>query len=523
MLILALLGCPSDPDPRPPRGDDDDLPPTGDTAASTTPDPTAPPTPGCPAVTGLTEAAGPLLLERALRVSLDGPADVWVACTSPDDPQERHLLESEAPADAHAFALRGLLADTAYRCVAHAACGGAPAEATFTTDRPADLPVLTATHTPGEVVAKGYLLFNEMRGCSPSSSTYAAMVDPDGRLRWVYEVGTDLVLDVDLQLQADGTVHIGGGWGIFDEGQANRGVFRDVDLSGQVVLERALPDYGLGFNHHSERLPDGTYLTLTGDRDTDGREAWNGVGVEQWSPTLGVVFQWNTQALALAGELAPPGRLDRLLLPSPYHANAVTFLDDALGPAMWLSIYGTEELWRVDRATGERTHVFGAGGDFALSDVSGAPLPDREFPWVQHGPDHHPDGRVLLYDNGVGRPGGGTSRVAEYLLDLRTNEATLLWSWTEPGWNATVVGDADWLPNGNVLVTQGFSVCAELLPNDVSEIVELRPPDTVVSRWTWPNAQWGVYRSERYDGCSVFHNARWCDDLAARWEALGAP
>ncbi len=519
--MLALLGCPDDPDPRPPGDDDDDTqstpPTTGDTATEeSTP-------PGCAVVTKLAEGEGTLLLERRLDVTLDGADDVWVACTSEAEPLERHLLESSGPASMHSFVLRGLLPDTGYTCAAHSACGGAAAEASFTTGRPIGLPVLTATVTPGETPWGAYTLFNEQRGCGNLSPMYAAMVDPDGRLRWVYAVGIDLVLDVDVQLLDRNSVHVGGGWGIFDPGQANRGVFRDVDLSGAVLLERTLPDYGLGFNHHSERQPDGAYLSITGERDTDGRREWNGVGVELWSPAAGVEWTWSSQALALSGELDPPGPLDALFLPGPYHANAAELFTDELGEALWLSIYGTEELWRIDRATGERTHVFGAGGDFTLVDRSGEPLPDREYPWVQHGPDYTPDGRVLVYDNGVTRPGGGTTRVAEYKLDLASSTATLEWTWTEPRWNATVVGDADWLPDGNVLVTQGFSKCAELLDNDVSELVELRPPDTVVSRITWPDSDWGVYRSQRYDGCAVFDNARYCPALADRWEELSAP
>jgi hypothetical protein len=60
-----------------------------------------------------------------------------------------------------------------------------------------------------------------------------------------------------------------------------------------------------------------------------------------------------------------------------------------------------------------------------------------------------------------------------------------------------------------------------VLANDVSEIIELRPPDTVVGRITWPNSSWGIYRAERYDGCSMFHNARYCESLAERWDQLG--
>ncbi len=514
-VLAWLVACGDDrpgPDGGPDRTDVTDL----HTGATTT----TPPTEDCPSVEAFTHEPATLLLERRLEVTLDGPADVWIACTSPDDPEERHLLESAGPDDAHSFALRGLLAETTYTCNAHAACGGRAPAVTFTTERPSGVPVLTSTVTAGQTPEGAYTLFNQQPGsCVASPATYVTIVDPDGRLRWLYAVEDPLVLDLDVQVFDHDKVHFGGGWGIFDLDQPNRGVFRDVDLSGEVLIDRELPDFGLGFNHHSERLADGTYLSLTGHTDTDGDETWNGVGVELWSPTDGLVWTWDSGALALAGEVLPPTRIEDLVLPSPYHANAATLLADAHGDALWLSIYGYEALWRIDRATGERTHVFGHDGDFTLRDTTGQRLPASEYPWVQHGPDYKPDGHVLVYDNGVDRPGGGTSRVAEYQLDLDTLEATLLWSWTEPSWYSTVVGDADYLPGGHVLVAQGHSNCAEPRRGE-TEIVELAPPGTVVARLTWPNDDWALYRAERYDGCAMFDNARYCATLSARWDEL---
>ncbi len=532
LAVLALAGCPS------PEDGETDAPSTDvaetdgptETDGGTT-DTGTPGTDGttdtgeeaCDPVTGFTARLGAQILEARFTVDVGGPEDVFVACTSAEEPLEKHLVESSGPATSHELVLRGLLANTTYTCVARSMCGTeAPTlSAEVTTGRPADVPILTATHTPGEAMSGAYTMFNQQGGCGPNSMMYLGIVDPDARLRWLYEVGDHLVLDVDFQLMDPNTVHLGGGWGVFDEDQGNLGVFRDVDLSGNTLLERTEPDYGLGFNHHSEALADGTYLTITGDIDTNGVREWNGAAVELWHPTNGVVWSWNSNALALAGEVDPPTIIDELLLPSPYHPNASTLITDTLGDALWLSIYGYQELWRIDRATGERTHVFGQGGDFTLVDPAGDPLPDSEYTWVQHGIDYKPDGHVLAYDNGVGRPGGSYSRVVEYQLDLSTNRATRLWDWTEPGWYDTVVGDADYLPNGNVLVTQGFSRCVEIIANDVSEIVELRPPDTVVSRITWPSSSWGVYRSERYDGCAVFANARYCDAVATRWTELG--
>ena len=107
-------------------------------------------------------------------------------------------------------------------------------------------------------------------------------------------------------------------------------------------------------------------------------------------------------------------------------------------------------------------------------------------------------------------------RVSEYQLDLDTREATLLWSWTEPGWYEPVIGDADYLPNGNVLVTRGHVWCYEFTPGH-SALIELEPgTDRVVWRLDYDTQSNGIFRSERYDGCEIFSNAKYCPAVAAR-------
>jgi hypothetical protein len=483
--------------------------PTGSVTGS---QPTSPE--NCPVLTGFSEVQGVPVLERHFTVTLDAPGQVWLACTSDTIPEEIHLLESSEAATSHELVLHGILADHAYTCEAHAACGGEPLAVAFQTGIPEELPQFEVLSNPEFEMSGAYTLFNTQAGCG-NEIVWLVIVDPDGRVRWTYPVGGNLLSDVDAYLIDPQTLHMGGGWGLFDQGSPNRGVFRTIDLSGQVLIERTEPDFGLGFNHHSEPLSDGSYLTITGEIDTDGQDSWNGVGVEHWHPEQGLLWTWGSQPLVDAGLLEDS--FDFLGL--PYHANAVSFHTDALGDALWMSNFGEEELWRIDRATGERTHRFGHGGDFILIDASGVALPDAEFPYVQHGPDYQED-RVLVYDNGTGRPGGSYSRVAEYQLDLVNLQATLLWSWTEPGWNNPILGDADYLPGGNVLVTQGFNSCLDPFGNDVSELVELSPPSGQVWRLKWPSRTHTTYRAERYQGCDVFANARYCPDVATRLAEL---
>jgi hypothetical protein len=453
------------------------------------------------------------LLGRRLAAAGDEPP--WVVCESPDEPREQ--LFAAAPAGDH-LEVYGLLPDTAYTCTLRA--GRARGEVNFTTDPlPEHIPLSTSGTTDG------YTLVNAQAsvGSTEEHHTFVVVVDPDGGVRWIYDGGYPFVCDIDAQYfgrpgqsPAEAMFHVGGGWASMSYAAPNRGMFRDVNLAGEVVFERTVPDFGLGFNHHSERLADGTTLSLTSSYDANELYDWIGVGVELWSPDDGVVWGWSSQTLLDAGILPP--NLDSR---RPYEANAVALVEDPWGPAAWVSSYTQQQLWRIDRATGQRTHLIPE--EFTVVDPDGNALPTAEFPYDQHDPEwsdgpYGPDTRVLMYDNGNGRPGGSFSRVVEYDVDLDTNRLIRLWDWTEPGWWNPTLGDADRLENGHVRITQGFNPARSTI--DVSEIVELDPPDDVRWRLTWGDGTWSIFRSEYIDACALFANGRYCRDVRQRIDDL---
>jgi hypothetical protein len=344
-------------------------------------------------------------------------------------------------------------------------------------------------------------------------------------VRWLYEIGTEFVCDLDVQVR-DGLVHLGGGWAGMTEASPNRGIFRDVDLQGNVLLERTVPEFGMGFNHHSELLPDGAYLSLTGSDESAGDNEWVGVGVELWSPEQGVLWSWSTQPLIDAGVMEEPDEEAR----TPYTANAVVLVDDPLGQGVWVSSYSRQELWRIDRLTGDPTHLLGPGVGFTVEDREGNVLGREELPHTQHDPQFTsgplgPHTRVLLYDNGLHRPGGEYSRVVEYDLDLEREVMIRLWSWTEPGWFDPTMGGVQRLPEDHVLVAQGFNENRSPGSLDSSSLVELGPlPGSgerqVVWRLDLQDQAWPIYRAERVDGCAVFGNLGQCEALRERLAEL---
>lgn len=507
-LVLGLAACAG-----PGSGK---VAPTPTETEPTTPTGTGPT--ACPAVTGFSVSAGALLLDGVIDVDLEGAGHVWAVCARDDDPADAILVESTAPAAHQQLHVYGLAAGATYHCELRATCPGAPAD-TFDvqTSNVGEHDGWTVSADPAGGMSGTWTLFNDQNECTLNPFGRLFIIDPEGRVRWSYGYGSGYVIDMDSAYIGDGVVHLGGGWGLFEESEPHRGVQRQVDLSGNVLLERTQPAFGLGFNHHSEVLPDGQILGLTTSRDSGDGRSWYGVAIEQWNPaTEAVTWSWSSQ------QLFDDGTFPAQIEDSPWHANSVTLHDDAWGPAAWVSLYYGNMIWRIDRNTGQLTHRFGPGGDFTLVDASGNALPDSDFAWVSHDPDYTDDGRVLVYDNGVDRPGGNASRVTEYRLDLDTLVATRLWTWTEPGWYEPVIGDADYLPNGNVLVTRGHVWCFDFTPGH-SALIELEPgTDREVWRLDYDTQSNGIFRSERYDGCEIFSNGKYCPAVAARIDALRA-
>jgi len=507
-MSLALVAC-GGPD-TPSDAGFKTRPDVEDTDTETTPEPGV-----CPTIVEVSSAAGELLLDGVVTVELDTDGDVWVICTLDSDPDEQHLVESTSASTQHELHVLGLAENSHYNCEVRPACDGASSE-TFEIETQGidEHDGWTVTREPVGEMSGVYTLFNDAPGCVDNPENRLFIIDPDGRVRWTYDIGNGYIIDLDHAYIGDGVMHIGGGWGLFEENAAHRGIMRQIDMTGNVLLERTEPDFGLGFNHHSEVLDDGQIVSLTTSRDTDGNEEWYGVAVEQWDPaTAAVTWSWTSQQLFDDGTFGVPNTH------TPYHANSLTYRDDVHGSAVWISLYHGQMLWRVDRPTGDLTHQFGPGGDFTLYDTDGAALPVNQWHYVAHDPDYV-DNRILLYDNGVDRPGGSYSRVVEYEVDLNANTAVLLWSWTEPGWYSPVIGDADYQDNGNVLVTRGQVWCIALNDN-TSALIELDgQTHEPVWRLDYNTRLNGIFRSERYDGCELFANAKYCPDVAERIATL---
>lgn len=445
-------------------------------------------------------------LAKRLEVELDQAAAVFTVCRA-EDSEEALLVESGQVATSHTFDVRGLYTGS-WQCKVEPACADATsATVALQPAVPGNTPTFTATGTP----SGAWTILNTQRGAFADGRRDVVITDPQGRVRWQMKLNGFYRTDIDTSWTGE-VVHLGGGWGLFETDIDTRGLVQQLDLSGIETFAREEPRFGEGYNHHCEALPDGTILSLTGTfHDVDGSR-WNGIAVERLDPTTETVtWSWDSHGLVDAGLEGP-------LQGNPWNGNALEWTDDPSGEALWISLYTGQQMWRIDPATGDRTHVFGTGGDLAYVGLDGMPLPASDWVYGQHGPDFTAEGRVLLYDNGVGRPGGNQSRVAEFELDLEAGTATLLWSWTEDNWYTPIIGDADYLPSGHVLVTKGVVAAFTPARRQPSAVIEIDPStDEVVWRMEpegWPTP--AVYRAEQYGGCDIFRSAEHCAAVAER-------
>ena len=183
----------------------------------------------------------------------------------------------------------------------------------------------------------------------------------------------------------------------------------------------------------------------------------------------------------------------------------------------WFNLNGVSQVVQVNTTTDAVDWHLGAAGDFELVDDldAEAPTPLEPAAWMYnaHGLEiqSHSDGRtrVLLFDNGNGRPDGAPehSRVIELSVDVDTMQAAPQFTYGsadtgDPAWFfADMGGDADKLPDQDgVLFLKG--------DEDVF-IAEIGYPDGG-ERWRLSCPDWmGSYRLAHFP--SLYETTWWYD------------
>lgn len=493
-LLLLLLACQA------PEG------------SQSTPTDPAPRTTGETGETGGTGSTGTAPLDVTIALSPRSHSlDVVVlgdlhraatlSCVAPAVEDEAHRMPLAAGTDR--TLLQGLLADTTYQCqvLDPLRDDQAVADGTGTTP-PADVPAPwhIVEHDPSRSYG-AYTLFNVGDGDSNVEPHQLVIVDALGRLRWTKLI-PDEFPDCDATLLLpDQTVLYGGGQGISPTIET---------LAGEVLWQAPERPHENRYHHHAERLPSGEVLTMTHTEEFDpsgSGQTWIGFQIERWNEAGEMTWSWTSQRAVDEGWLPVPG-------PSavdPWHANSVAVDEQGI---TYVNLRQKSWLLAID-PDGQVLWRLGNGGDFTLVDAAGTVLPNTEWFYGAHAPEHYGD-RILFHDNGYGRAGiPRYSQALEMIIDTTAMTATPTWSWTEDGWYEPIWGDIDELPTGNILLGRGH--CGSCTPDDQSEVTEVhRDSGDVVWRLAFDDRRYGLFRAQRIDGCDLFHRVGTCAEGSPR-------
>lgn len=370
----------------------------------------------------------------------------------------------------------------------------------------------------------GYTLF------APNTTKTTYLIDIEGNLvnQWESEYGPGL----SAYLLEDGTLLRSGK--IEEIGSNPKGGFQKFNWEGELIWQ-----FYYGTQHHDiEPMPNGNVLMVVNDRQTRdaavqaGRDPNLISGGNQWrlrslsileiaqtGPETGtVVWQWNAwdhliqdfdnsknnfgtvsdQPELMDINFADDGGQDWL------HTNSIAYNEDL--DQIVVSNRGINEIWIVDHSTtteeaaGHTAGNSSKGGDLLYRwgnpiAYEGGTVDDQllfaqhDAHWVESGLSGA--GNILIFNNGLGRPGGNFSSVDEIIppVDGDGNYSRvsgsaffpLAQTWiyssdTPADFNSPRYGGSQRLPNGNTLICN----------SDKGEFLEITPAKEIVWKYINP-------------------------------------
>ncbi len=362
----------------------------------------------------------------------------------------------------HELTVLGLRAETEYRFRIHAEVEGGGAsvfetDAVTTAALPDDFPPLSIEVLDAPAATAGVRLFG-IRRWTPSQDQewgYFLAIDEEGEVVWYLDVGRPTG---DLGMRSNGNL-------LFEYGNS---AASEITIAGDVLWDRPASEIGTDSIHHEVfPLDNGNILALSSELRTiagyPGDETFDVVG--------DTVVVLSEDGSALLTEHSLFDILDPMRVRDGFHNPFwnTHYAEDSEGTKDWthgnavivdddghyiLCLRHQDWLIKMNAETGELIWRFGEEGDFTMAG-------EGEFAFHPHAPELQEDGTLLVYDNGNVRSTLGEgelpyTRVVLYDLDEEGMTATELWEYAgQSPYFAPFVGDADRLPTGNVLITDG--------------------------------------------------------------------
>ena len=310
---------------------------------------------------------------------------------------------------------------------------------------PASFPKLELRVNDADRAQGGYKLFNIFTIVPPPSGerpTGILLVNGAGEIVWSYLHGEDGFLS-DSRVLPNGNLMFFVRVPVTET--SIRSTAYEMTWDGTFVWQSR---DGVNVHHEVAPGPGGNYLYLKFVYQDFMGESYEGDGLELVDPaTNQVLWEWNIfdhydPADWQVPEAARPGISRQGADWS--HSNAAVWDPDR--SLIWVSVRHFDQIIGIKYPEGTIDVVLGnqgLGGPGLLSHT--------------HAPEVQADGSILFWNNGNGHsPPESSARIVTFDTVAKTAAVTFEWK-DHPPFFDFAVGDADRLPNGNILVTAGVS------------------------------------------------------------------
>lgn len=263
--------------------------------------------------------------------------------------------------------------------------------------------------------------------------------------------------------------------------------FYALNSSYQIVDSFKCGDGYPTDGHELRLLPDGHALLMSYDLQTVDMSQIvpggyvdadvTGLVIQELDRSKNVVFQWRSWDHFLLTDATHENLLSTAI--DYAHGNAIELDDDG---HLLISSRHMDEITKIDRETGLIIWRWGGvNNDFTfVNDTLGF---SHQHSIVSLG-----NRRYLLYDNGNYHP-RSVSRAVEYVLDMTTMTATLVWEYrNSPEVYGAAMGNVQRLPNGNTLIGWGSTT---------PTVTEVRPDGEKVFELSFESGMFS-YRAFRF-------------------------
>jgi len=392
-----------------------------------------------PSILSATVGDVPTALVQALDIALDGDAGVEVEYWTTAGPRLR--ISSSDATGTHEVSLYRLRAGSTYDFevtpIGADGSRGAISAGQFSTDTlPTELAAVQV-HTVG--LSTFPLLMMEVS--LPGVTGVPIVIDRDGFVVWyrpgatARSHGIAVLPDVGFAINS------------IDEGVEI--VRPDNHVLASLSEADAAARTGLGtfdIHHDVAQASDRSLLLLVQDTSTVSGTVWTGEAIWEWDWVADqLVKRWSSfDFMSPATDVGARSWSGDWL-----HANSLS-----IGPRgnIVVSFFWTHEV--ISITPNYQALEWRLGGPASTITVLGGAMDAGQHTAAEIAPN-----RVLLFDNGLDRPGGALfSRASELQINTASKTASIVWQYrTDPDTYAPIVGSARRLQNQNTVVTFGVA------------------------------------------------------------------